>query len=52
MGDQSLELPRQTLEEPARVELGRHGASPRRDGADDAAQVDRSLRHAVIIRTH
>jgi hypothetical protein len=39
MGNQSLELPRETLEEPAGVELGRHRASPRRDGADDAAQV-------------
>src|SRR6266403_4388107 len=51
VGDQSLELPRQTLEEPARVELGGHRASPRRDGADDAAQ-DLSFRHAVIIRPH
>jgi hypothetical protein len=52
MGDQSLELPREALEEPTRVELGRHRASPRRDGADDAAQVDHSFRHAVIIRPH
>src|SRR3989441_651512 len=45
------ELPRQTLEDPARVELGRHRASPRRDRADDAAQ-DLILRHAVIVRQH
>jgi hypothetical protein len=50
VGDQSLELPRETFEEPAGVELGRHRASPRRDGADDAAQVELSFRHAVIIR--
>src|SRR5438132_10230102 len=51
MRNQSLELPRETLEESARVELGRHRASPRHDGADDAAQ-DLSFRHAVIIRPH
>src|SRR5439155_21601066 len=50
VGDQSLELPRETLEEPARIELGRHRASPRRDGADDAPQVDLNFRHAAIIR--
>jgi len=52
VGDHSLELPRETLEEPARVELGRHRAGPRRDGPDDTAQVDLSFRHAVIIRPH
>src|SRR3989449_7738537 len=51
MRNQSLELPRETREESARVELGRHRASPRHDGADDAAQ-DLSFRHAVIIRPH
>src|SRR5258706_2532119 len=52
VGDQSLELPRETLEEPARIELGRHRASPPRNGADDADQVDLNFRHAVIIRPH
>jgi len=36
---------------PARIELGRHRASPRRDGADDAGQVT-SIPHGVIIRLH
>jgi hypothetical protein len=43
--DQSLELPGEALEEPARVELARHRAGPRRDSADDTAQVDLSFRY-------
>jgi hypothetical protein len=50
VGDQSLELPRENLEQPAGLELERHRASPRRDGGDDAAHVELSFRHAIIIR--
>jgi len=50
-GGSILELSRESLEEAARVELRRHRASLRRDGADDAAQ-DLGFRRAVIVRPY